>query len=399
MTEQEALKLSGQGPFWISFYYNRIDHGTLVRNPEIKEWFFIPTSSGHKNNIGLNWKTELPQYFEAVDLAMINEVSGPAEVMENYNSAVTTSDYNETILVVLGAGASYDYNDISKEGSFYLPLTKDVFSSEFNSILSRYEGAQSLYNSIVDIEDLEAFFQRKWNLLARSYNPKLMRELVSCQFYLQELFFQLSILSSRTSPNYYAALVHQMRDYGALKRNRVKFLVVNFNYDTLFEQQVEKELGYKFDSIEMYDDPNRLIQVFKLHGSCNWCRYDGTSKSSSDWEWSSQNVNGRFSDLQNLFEFTQLLEPKISIMNDSKNKVSENLDHHYDKNKLLQKVSYKNIPFDLNSLNLVTRREYFPHMLIPYRDKDEFLVPSSQLSRLELMLEKCSRIYCIGWKG
>lgn len=104
MTEQEAYKLSGQGPIWISFYYNRIDHGTLVRNPDIKEWFFIPTTSGHKSNLGVNWKTELPLYFEAVDLDMINQVSGHLEPMEDYDSNVVVSDYNETILVVIGAG-------------------------------------------------------------------------------------------------------------------------------------------------------------------------------------------------------------------------------------------------------------------------------------------------------
>lgn len=341
----------------------------------------------------------MPEFFESVDLAMIEEDDSTFEPMQDYDSSVVTGDYDETILIVLGAGASFDFNDGSLPVRVKLPLTKDIFSDEFSSIRNRYHGAQSLYNSLVDINDLEAFFQRKWNLLARSYNPKLMRELISCQFYFQELFFQLSILSSVISPNYYAALVHQMRDYAALKRNRVRFLVVSFNYDTLFEQQVEKEFGYDFKAIESYDAPNRLIQVFKLHGSCDWCRYVANSNAAGNWTWTSQKVNTIFNDLLDLSEFSRLLEPKISIMNESKKKVYENLGLLHFGNTLLQKVSFKEPSFDLNSLNLFTRMDYFPHMLIPYKDKDEFLVPSSQVARLELMLEKCKRVYCIGWKG
>jgi hypothetical protein len=399
MTTSQAYDLLSKGPTWISFYYNRIDYGRLVKNPNRNEWFFIATNARHDGRQQMNWNDDLPEFFEPVDLAMIEVVDGPFESMQDYDSSVVTSEYDETILIVLGAGASYDFNDGSLPGRVKLPLTKDIFSDDFSSIRNRYHGAQSLYNSLVDIDDLEAFFQRKWNLLSRSYNPQLMRDLISCQYYMQELFFQESILSSKASPNFYASLVQQMRDYGAIKRGRVRFLVVNFNYDNLFEQQVEKELGYSYSEINSYDDTSRLIQVFKLHGSSNWCRYLDGSGDYRSWKSSFSIVNDLILNLDNLASLTRLLESKISIMNDTWAKSLEVLNQRTEEEVAAARDPNFTIRSNWSLQPIMAKRQYFPHMLIPYKDKDEFLVPSSQVARLELMLEKCKRVYCIGWKG
>ena len=399
MTTSQAYDLLYKGPTWISFYYNRIDYGGLVKNPNRNEWFFIARSAGHDGSQPKNWDDDLPEFFEPVDLAMIEEVDGPFEPMQDYERSVVTSDYDESVLIVLGAGASYDFNDMHLPGRINLPLTKDIFSNKYSNLLSRYSGAQSIYNSLVDIEDLELFFQRKWNLLARSFNPKLMKDLISCQYYMQELFFQESILSSNTLPNFYASLVQQMRDYAAIKRGRIRFLVVNFNYDNLFEQQVEKELGYAYSDVNSYDEPSRLIQVFKLHGSCNWCRYLNGSGDQGTWKSTFSIVNDLIAGMDSLANLTSTMEPKISIMNVSWAKSLEDFNLRNQEVKAAYRDSKLTIRKDWSLQPIMTRRQYFPHMLIPYKDKDEFLVPPSQVARLELMLDKCNRVYCIGWKG
>jgi hypothetical protein len=397
MTEEQARQIEVSDPQWIAFYYGRVDYGyvTTDRFSNNIQWYFINKWREYKKSeFSKDWLTKEGNA-EPIHLEMIELADGQLPKMKDYESTISPDDYDETILIVLGAGASYDFTDNLENG---LPLTKDIFDNKFKDLRELYPGAMQQYNSLVDIEDLESYFQRKWKLLARSYNPILMRNLLSVQYYMQQLFLRLSIYRSRLSPNFYNALVQQMHDYCNLRHGRVKFLVVSFNYDTLFEQELTKEMGYTFNEIDEYDEPSRKILLFKLHGSSNWCRYQNNSTYGSASPTFSKISNQLLDQLNDTTKFYLSLSCEIKVMHtETKAFNDERIDMRYD-----ESINQNINPF-LNHIErdaqIRSNKNFFPHMLIPYKEKDEFLLPISQVARLERMLEKSTRAYCIGWKG
>lgn len=396
MNFHEALAVASMGPCWIGFYFGRVEKGSLHLDSPSGNWYFIKNYRQFVER-GRSIDIEVSKHnAELVSLDMIRLCDGPLKPLQDGESQVTVTDYDETILVVLGAGASYDFNDYLKPGGLKLPLTHQIFSDEHSTILDRYASASNLANSLIEVQDLELFFQRKWNMLTRSHNLELMRKLISAQYFMQELFWQYSICGDFVKPNFYAALIEQMMDYVALRNRRVKFLVVNFNYDTLFEDQLQKLKGYQFNDISDYDDPERDILVFKLHGSSNWCRYKTQSNKYLHPVTSAEISNTIELTLVDLSDLLSQYEPRIEVMTEQRGHFIQNARNN-GQIELLRKM--KGLVQRDMKFELITKTDFFPHMLIPYKDKDEFLIPKSQGSRLETMLDKCKRMYAIGWKG
>jgi len=65
----------------------------------------------------------------------------------------------------------------------------------------------------------------------------------------------------------YSMLINKINDYGI---DRV--LVINLNYDTLFERPLAYLLNHSFEKIEDYFDLTPAWKVLKPHGSINWAK-------------------------------------------------------------------------------------------------------------------------------
>lgn len=309
MTELEAREIEGKGVFWFSFYYGRTEIGILHESQD--NWYIVKKWREWVQSEFKDQFLQDPENAEVVLLPMIKKLDeGVKDDLPEYDSTVTTSDYDEVILIVLGAGASYDFCG----GKVRLPLTNQLFSDDFADLRSLYPGAAQLYSDLAEVKNLEDYFQRKWKLITKSHNPDLLKSIISIQFYLQHLLLRLSVFHHHNTPNYYSALIQQMRDYICLCNNRVRFVVVNFNYDTLFEQELTKVMNYNFNSITDYDNPKHAISVIKVHGSANWCRYYKRVHRHNEQE-------RRFSELSHLHNICDFLpdvvlnlEPEISVM-------------------------------------------------------------------------------------
>ena len=56
--------------------------------------------------------------------------------------------------------------------------------------------------------------------------------------------------------------------------------------------------------------------------------------------------------------------------------------------------------FVQNKIKVIEKTgQYFPSLLLPYRDKDEFVMPCQHQVRLELVLPHIEELVLIGWKG
>jgi hypothetical protein len=376
-----AFEIEGKD-YWFQTYTGISHYGCIIKHRESQKWYIVP-----KNRIPLGGirNEQVVELGILVDLRGLYLRDDAPEEMETYDSRIEFNSPLKVILVLIGAGASYD---VSGQKGFKLPMTKDLFSAEYQSDWEKFEGVNALYSDLVEIQNLELFFERQWKKLEANYNRELLAELINVQYYLQYFFLKKSIEGRQERLNYYTSLVRQMRDHPKPNEGGPKFVVVNFNYDTLFEDVLSSFLGYKFESLKDYDDFSRNIIVFKPHGSSNWCRYVKTEfqheferVKKGDRLFFPFHAANTYISKMDLAKFSRILENRISIMSEAITEYSE-------------KRNMSNMFIDLGS-----DRSFLPHLLIPFKSKDEFVIPRSQADRLELLLRFVESMYIFGWKG
>jgi hypothetical protein len=182
-----------------------------------------------------------------------------------------------------------------------------------------------------------------------------------------------------------------MRKY-LLKSPDENIGVVTFNYDTIFEDSLSKILDCPFNTIDDYlvrakeGDGVHLndIMVFKPHGSSNWIQKlnDGGIVANTPSR-ESKDIANRFYDLRTDYASLFLaIEP--SARNSDLN---------------LKEI----VPFSVNTFQILytskTLFEYYPMLLVPFKKKDESLMPLSHQNHFTHQLRDVEEILIIGWKG
>lgn len=297
-----------------------------------------------------------------------NQIETYNDVFKQYNENTDTfqvdSEAIHSTLVILGAGASYDYtyhNKITKP-----PLTNQIFDDSYYLSLKIFIGVESIASIAAKSNDLEGFFQRQWEKVLNTYNPKLLSNILNFQFYLRVLFEKHSISPNLNKSNY-SAFFQLLRDELIQKGQNHKALIVTFNYDTILEQTLQKTEGYSFQKIDDYvKQKDRYFLLFKPHGSWNWGCY-----------------------------FKEKYIEKIRTNHGALTPIEDIL--------YLNKVSLGSINENLiPDISIMPFNEYentFPQILIPYRTKDEFVMPKRHLEILKKTIHQVNKIIIIGWKG
>lgn len=175
--------------------------------------------------------------------------------MENAG-IIDTSEYP---LVILGAGASHDF--VSVDSRVNMPVTDELIRKVDPNIARRYPHVEVLFSLI------EPMVTHKKEVLRKTFEESLQgvtdhEQLSGLRFYLQEYFFQRSAgaEASNANINHYKALIEWIA-----KGKAKGAFVVSFNYDVLFELQLDLA---KF--VEMGDYVNSRIKIIKPHGSSDW---------------------------------------------------------------------------------------------------------------------------------
>jgi len=187
------------------------------------------------------------------------------------------------LLVILGAGASYDslplevMDSLSPEDveNYRPPLATDLFSARpsFGAVLDKYPECAALVGELrrsigagaAVEEELEKLLERA------DTHPLLHRGLTALRFYLQETLW--------TCGTKWRELSHGVTNYATFflrldewrNRRNEEVCVVNFNYDLLADDAMMSTLGVDLSSVEMFvADPR--YKYLKVHGSSNWGR-------------------------------------------------------------------------------------------------------------------------------
>lgn len=290
-------------------------------------------------------------------------------------------------IVILGAGASYDCINRFHESfgtidahKWRPPLGNDVFGARanFREIYDKYAGAKSLSHSINSGNDIEDFFQKKWDLAVEKNDKHTLANIINIQYCLQELFYKISIeYSKNIGVSNYHVLIQQAHDYSIETGEEVAF--ITFNYDLLLEyaliQHYNEETEISKQTYTKYP-----IKIFKPHGSCNWFK--------------------KFKGQKSGFDFHSLLKNKPAY---------EEILHQLDEDIIVSDFPIKtnhsdhiNFPIFHLGIDRTNANRYthcFPQLLIPIKTKDEFVMPKEHLELMLQYLAKCSNMLIIGWKG
>jgi len=136
---------------------------------------------------------------------------------------------------------------------------------------------------------------------------------------------------------------------------------------------------------DYFDWDSRNMVLFKPHGSANW-----------GWKFKNGNLvnNNRFEIINQLFK--RKIEPweiyykLLGDISETVESSSWGLAGKYSLNKnLIKIISREEDPHSL----------YHPALLLPYRDKDEFVMPYQMQHAMTSCFNQISELFLIGWKG
>lgn len=278
-------------------------------------------------------------------------------------------------LVILGAGASYDSHFWYKNQNIFdhwrPPLANEIFDTrpEFLNIIEKYPSAQSVFSLYSTIKDLEDYFQKKYDQAKKHDSIEVEKTLINLRYYLQHLFYVVSENMKNAGYSNIDKLIDHINDY--VIRTGEEVLIVNFNYDLLVEQSLQKIYYNSYsDHYSINEYLSNKIKLIKPHGSCNWFRmftYNAFHLRQDEKLWQHLLSNNITQD-----KIDSLLGPNYYIS-----------------------------PYNVNvGKGTSGQMQYlYPQIFIPLKEKDDFCMPKEQIDYLLEYLSKVEDILIIGWKG
>lgn len=323
----------------------------------------------------------------------INEFENKLARVSHQSIPSIYSPKNYKSLYVFGAGASANCTfgkgiPELKSSMFKPPLGNELFSANFDQILKDFplvKNAIPIYESRNN--DIENILQDEWNLLINKRNELVISQHIQVQFYLQQIFKEISdyVTQNHFRHNLYNLFVKKLFEN---QKDEFYPSIVSFNYDTLLDFELEKYFNHKFETFSDYIFNNEYYSkfaYFKLHGSHNWGFPLIHDKFNSMEHNSMVNLlSNRDCDLFRLY-FEYLGKPyELSYI------FEQNNDENY-------LPSYS---INLDKMEVMSdKKKYFPSILLPYSDKDEFILPLNLHTNFNSILPYVEDLFLIGWKG
>jgi len=307
--------------------------------------------------------------------------------------------YERKDMFIIGAGASANCvtggkKTVFKNDALRPPLGNELFHNKFENIYKKYDGVKlSLFDLQQHNVNIEECLENDWKEIQENGNLEIMKRHINIQFYLQELLKDVSlrVCSEYYDCNLFARLADKLQRIHnrALKNRwdlRRQFAFVSFNQDNILDHFLSSYFQKKLPSINNYIEINNSpFCLFKPHGSWNW-----------GWKFPDKKVNRAstlFNSNINFYRlYFELLGKRVDMVDWNSWGLETSFHKHYkgrltiDKSKLLS--------FTHDEIG-----NYYPAILLPYRDKDEFTMPPSHFYILQHYLSQIENLIVVGWKG
>ncbi|OFX48516.1 MAG: hypothetical protein A2046_02515 [Bacteroidetes bacterium GWA2_30_7] len=315
------------------------------------------------------------------------------------------SAFERKYMFIFGAGASANCVFGNEKSAFEKdnlrpPIGTELFEKRFKDYYSKYKGVkQSLYFLQNEKEqNIEELFENEWKNIQKDNNQEVLSRHINIQYYLQELLMNVSerVINEYESKNLYAVLADKLQKKYASSFKSIdgsttskKFAFVSFNQDTILEYFVSEYFKKPLQKIEDYVQVNDSpFCIFKPHGSWNWgwkfpdiSRFEGNT---SSWLY------------ENNINFCRIF---FELLGDYKNMTDWN---SWGIEARISKHGLGKHTIDKSKLELIKDNkcsEFYPALLLPHRDKDEFSMPIKHLLNLTSYLHNIETVIIIGWKG
>jgi hypothetical protein len=282
------------------------------------------------------------------------------------------------LMVVFGAGASYDSIDVKPPGAgnpgwtineeFRPPLAKDLFGSRelfANEMASfaklqpivpilRHTGGKNVETVLRELQDEGVEY------------PERHRQLMAVRYYLHVALWSCELRWKEAAKNVtnYKALLSQIDRW---RKPEEAVFLVTFNYDTLLEDATST-VGLTISGLRDYVSRDQAYKVFKLHGSVNWAR---------------------------LVEMNPYVGG-LPYANENPWTVAQ---YHID-NATSFKITDDFVRIDQRPCGLWERRVgLVPAIAIPVEKKAYFECPKPHLDQLERALPQVDKLLLVGWRA
>lgn len=314
------------------------------------------------------------------------------------------SSFERKYMFVFGAGASAncvsgdDKQDFEKD-NLRPPLGISLFEKRFKKYYEKYEGVKDSLSFLQGQNlDVEAFLEEEWKSISKHNNETVLSRHINIQYYLQDVLKDVSNHATETyHANLYAKFFNKLqkiykssvKNTGDGEISAKNFSFISFNQDTILEHFACKQFKKDIKSMDDYVSINEgIFSLFKPHGSWNWgWKFPDTSNFSDNTaKWLFDN-NVNYYDL-----YYKLLGDPISMVDWNR----------YGSDIALNAHRLGKFTIDKSKLHIIKTEplnNYFPALLIPYRDKDEFTMPLRHFRIMEQYLTYTETLVLIGWKG
>jgi hypothetical protein len=217
----------------------------------------------------------------------------------------------ETLMVIFGAGASFDSSRTeTRESEYRPPLTRDLFEAQrsYSHLLQYFPLARGIVNQlrrsqhIVPPPTIESVLGE-----LRDHGSDQDRlSLDASRYYVRAAigFVAHHWFTTLHGVTLYQELVHQIEGWRCAEAGR-RVLYVSFNYDDLIERALTDENILQIRFLDDYADPNSHTSLLKPHGSTNWWREPGANLVRFDSRW--------WPDPNRVHEWASAQEPVIAI--------------------------------------------------------------------------------------
>jgi hypothetical protein len=305
-------------------------------------------------------------------------------------------------LFVFGAGASaFGMKGEKKNDIIHPPLGNELFHDRYQSLYNEFAGVKlSLHYLKEEGIDIETLFEEEWMEIESYANENLIQRHISIQLYISKLLRTASLNFCHN----YIGKTHFEPLFDYLSRKRIsnlpksnnlnsksdyQYTFVSFNQDTILEHYISQYFRVSFNSINDYCKGSKTdFNFFKPHGSHNW-----------GWKFRNQEplkdslASDLFNNGVNYYDlyFNLLGTPETMIDSLS-----------FGQNLRLDENNLGRFSVNMNRMEVFHRgnsNSYFPSLLIPYKGKDEFVMPSRAFWGMESKIAEAEKVIIIGWKG